>query len=35
MDRYLGLDGHARSCTLAVLGPSGKRLKSVVVETNG
>lgn len=35
MDRYLGLDGHSRSCTLAVLGPSGKRLKSMVVETNG
>ena len=35
MDRYLGLDVHAESCTLAVIGPSGKRLKSVVVETNG
>jgi transposase len=35
MDRYLGLDGHAVSCTLAVVGPSGKRLKSMVVETNG
>ena len=35
MDRYVGLDGHARSCTLGVIGPSGKRLKSMVVETNG
>lgn len=35
MDRYVGLDGHAESCTLAVMGPSGKRLKSMVVETNG
>jgi len=35
MDRYVGLDAHAESCTLGVLGPSGKRLKSMVVETNG
>jgi transposase len=35
MERYLGLDVHAKSCTLAVVGPSGKRLKSLVVETNG
>ena len=35
MDRYIGLDVHAVSCTLGVLGPSGKRLKSMVVETNG
>jgi transposase len=35
VDRYLGLDGHSQSCTLAVMGPSGKRLKSMVVETNG
>ena len=35
MDRYVGLDGHAESCTLAVMGPTGKRLKSMVVETNG
>jgi transposase len=34
-DRYLGLDGHSQSCTLAVMGPSGKRLKSMLVETNG
>src|SRR5688572_15300912 len=35
MDRYIGLDVHAQSCTLAVLGPSGRRLKAQVVETNG
>ncbi len=35
MDRYIGLDVHAASCTLAVVGPSGRRLKSVVVETSG
>jgi transposase len=35
MDRYVGLDGHAESCTLGVVGPSGKRLQSMVVETNG
>ena len=35
MDRYIGLDVHAESCTLGVIGPSGKRLKSMVVETNG
>ncbi len=35
MDRYIGLDAHALSGTLAVIGPSGKRLKSMVVETNG
>ena len=35
MDRFLGLDVHSESCTLAVVGPSGKRLKSMVVETNG
>lgn len=35
MDRYVGIDVHAASCTLAVMGPSGKRLKALVVETNG
>jgi len=35
MDRYVGLDAHSESCTMAVMGPSGKRLKSMVVETNG
>jgi transposase len=35
MERYIGLDVHATSCTLAVVGPSGRRLRSMVVETNG
>lgn len=35
MDRYLGLDVHAQSCTLAVMGPSGKHLSEQVLETNG
>ncbi len=34
MDRYIGLDAHVSSCTLEVLGPSGKRLGLHVVETN-
>jgi len=35
MDRYIGLDAHSTSCTIAVVGPSGRRLGSQVVETNG
>ncbi len=35
MDRYIGLDVHATSTTLAVVGPSGRRLRTSVVETNG
>lgn len=34
MDRYIGLDAHASSCTVAVIGPSGRRVNSQVVETN-
>jgi hypothetical protein len=34
MDRYIGLDAHASSCTLGVMTPSGKRIGSHVVETN-
>lgn len=34
MDRYIGLDTHASSCTIAVIGPSGRRLQSQVLETN-
>jgi transposase len=34
MDRYIGLDAHASSCTMAVVSPRGKRLGSQVVETN-
>ncbi len=35
MDRYVGLDAHTQTCTLAVMGATGKRLTSRVVETNG
>jgi transposase len=35
MERYVGLDAHARSCTLGVITATGKRQKSIVVETNG
>jgi transposase len=35
MERYLGLDVHAGSCTLSVLSESGKELRREVVETNG
>jgi hypothetical protein len=35
MDRYIGLDAHSSSCTIAVIGPSGRRLQSKVLETNG
>ena len=35
MERYIGLDVHAQSCTLVVLSGTGKQLKHEVVETNG
>ncbi len=35
MERYIGLDAHGSSCTFAVVGQSGKKLRSQVVETNG
>jgi transposase len=35
MERYLGLDVHAESCTFSVLGESGKEIRRDVVETNG
>ena len=35
MTRYIGLDAHATTCTFAVVGPNGKRLRTDVVETNG
>ena len=35
MDRYIGLDVHATSSTMAVVGPSGRKLQSAVVETTG
>ena len=35
MDRYIGIDVHARSCTVAVVNAAGKRMGEHVVETNG
>jgi transposase len=35
MERYIGIDVHARSCTVAAMGASGKRLGVDVVETRG
>jgi transposase len=35
MERYIGLDVHAQSCTLAVMSAAGKRLGLQVIETNG
>jgi len=35
MERYIGSDAHATSCTFAVLSERGRRLDSAVVETNG
>jgi hypothetical protein len=34
MDRYIGIDAHATSCTLVVIGPSGRKLNEHVLETN-
>lgn len=35
MDKYIGIDVHAASSTVAVMGESGRRLGSFVVETTG
>jgi transposase len=35
MDRYIGIDVHSESCTVAILGPTGKRIREARVETNG
>ena len=35
MERYIGLDAHSQSCTLVVMSPTGRRLREMVVETNG
>jgi putative component of toxin-antitoxin plasmid stabilization module len=35
MERYLGLDVHAESCTFSILGESGKEIRREMVETNG
>lgn len=34
MDRYIGLDVHQTGTTLAIVGPSGRRLGSQVLDTN-
>lgn len=33
MQRFIGIDVHGQSCTLVVMGPSGRRLGEYVVET--
>lgn len=33
MERYIGIDAHSESCTFAVMGPSGKRIRQQVVDT--
>ena len=35
MERYLGMDVHAESCSFCVQEASGKELRRDVVETNG
>jgi hypothetical protein len=35
MERYIGMDVHAASCTVAVISQTAKRLKDFPVETNG
>lgn len=35
MERYIGLDAHVASCTLAVISATGKRLQNFPIETNG
>lgn len=35
MERYVGVDPHGGTCTFGVMSAAGKRLNSLVVETNG
>ena len=35
MERYIGIDVHTQSCTIAVVNQGGKELQTEVVETNG
>jgi hypothetical protein len=35
MDRYIGLDVHAKSCTAAIIDARGKHIGHQVIETNG
>jgi hypothetical protein len=34
MERYIGIDAHKESCTMAVMGPTGRRLQELRLETN-
>ena len=34
MERYIGMDVHAASCTLAVISETGRKLRDFPVETN-
>jgi transposase len=34
MDRYIGIDAHKESCTMAVMGPTGRRIQELHLETN-
>ena len=35
MKRYIGIDVHSSSCTLGIVSEKGRKLNSIVVETNG
>ncbi len=35
MERYIGMDVRAASCTLAVISDTGRKLRDFPVETNG
>ncbi len=35
MERYLGIDPHRDSCTLALVSPRGKKVRQMVVPTEG
>ena len=35
MGRYIGMDVHAASCTLAVISEKGRKLRDYPIETNG
>lgn len=35
MEKFIGLDAHVQSCTVAVMGPTGRRIKPHVVPTQG
>ena len=35
MERYIGMDVHAASCTLVMISEKGRNLRGFPVETNG